>query len=636
MQTVEAHGVRREIRTDPWAVTTNDARRRPPSIRIRATAAWIVGSVGPVGRLLYERWWTAAILLAFVAAGWELFLRRRPSNPRIAWPLIVAVLAGFPMIAWVTIGRAPALLALLGVFAADAALVEWSPAPSWPTRRVRVAGAAMLPLVAAQAVWIRTEQRLPAAALIGLALVTVEIYHRRSSLMARVESVSTRVLTLAGSLFGNVILGVVASVFLYLPGLFGRLRDRARRRRAAESYWHTRHGSADGDRRQAGRPFASVDPATVVRRHLMGGVSVIVAVVIAAAVAQDRLPIDEGRASRAIAQPDSRDEDATSTGELEDQRVLQQRASEQKLSTLPAFEGVEFADELQAEQQSLDDGYMEATSEGLRVKDFSGRFTNVMNDERATLTPPSCDDCPTATVWLMGGSAGFGYGQRDDFTIASDLVRLAAADNISLTVRNFAVPALTIYQEAQKLEARLANEPPPDLVLFYDGYNDMSVTLLSFAVHGTEPQANARLDEVVGDWETVLTKGLDPQSVGSPQDLGSFAAKKYRTVRDDVDRRMSALGVATMYVWQPDALASPFQYEAATPIWKLPELYARYFDEGSDIASSALEPDVLNLRHLFDDHDRSVFFDLMHQNEPGAQMVAESMYPTLLTRLGAG
>jgi lysophospholipase L1-like esterase len=77
-------------------------------------------------------------------------------------------------------------------------------------------------------------------------------------------------------------------------------------------------------------------------------------------------------------------------------------------------------------------------------------------------------------VWFFGASALFGDGQRDDHTIPSEFARLAEADGIALEVRNYGRPGIAMWQELELFQQLVASGQQPDLVVFYDGFNDLA------------------------------------------------------------------------------------------------------------------------------------------------------------------
>ncbi len=105
-----------------------------------------------------------------------------------------------------------------------------------------------------------------------------------------------------------------------------------------------------------------------------------------------------------------------------------------------------------------------------RVRDTAGSCITVTDGIRAGYEPAGAD---LPVVWLLGGSAAFGVGQRDEHTIASEIARQSETAGRPVRVWNFAVPGFTSYQEALQLEQLLAVRHAPDLVILYDGMNDI-------------------------------------------------------------------------------------------------------------------------------------------------------------------
>jgi hypothetical protein len=75
-------------------------------------------------------------------------------------------------------------------------------------------------------------------------------------------------------------------------------------------------------------------------------------------------------------------------------------------------------------------------------------------------------------VFALGGSAMWGTGARDDFTIPSFLARQFKAKGIDAEVTNFGEPGYVSTQEVILLFRQLQKGNIPDVVIFYDGAND--------------------------------------------------------------------------------------------------------------------------------------------------------------------
>jgi hypothetical protein len=135
----------------------------------------------------------------------------------------------------------------------------------------------------------------------------------------------------------------------------------------------------------------------------------------------------------------------------------------------PAFRNAPWAAAMLAEQDHLPgvrDSYL-----GYRLDSVTGQYTNVVGGERVSYEPSG--GSRPLSIWFFGGSALFGDGQRDQHTIPSEFARLAEADGISVRVHNYGRPAVSMWQEVELFEQLVAAGKKPDLVVFYDGFNDL-------------------------------------------------------------------------------------------------------------------------------------------------------------------
>jgi lysophospholipase L1-like esterase len=114
-----------------------------------------------------------------------------------------------------------------------------------------------------------------------------------------------------------------------------------------------------------------------------------------------------------------------------------------------------------------------------RRKPYQGRYVNIdANGLRRTWT---CDenrrktDDPL-TIFTFGGSTMWSVGARDDFTIASCLAKKLDQMGIESEVTNFGEFGYVSTQEVIALLRQLQRRNIPDLVVFYDGVNDVYST----------------------------------------------------------------------------------------------------------------------------------------------------------------
>jgi hypothetical protein len=307
----------------------------------------------------------------------------------------------------------------------------------------------------------------------------------------------------------------------------------------------------------------------------------------------------------------------------------------------PAFRSSSWRDEYAGDVERLSLGYEPYVT--VRTQPLATPYVNVSGGVRQSWTPPT-DGRRQRIVWLFGGSATFGIGQRDDHTIASELARIGHARGVSIKVVNFGVPTFTNFQEVLRFERELHHRPRPDLAIFYDGANDLGIQSaypypqptrppMDVEFHDSTPESDstyalwARTSLVTILWRQ-LTGSLSTPAGASvaegaartppdPTDVAKYTASVYaRGVR--IARELGAeFRVETRFFWQPAA------WYRSSPAWPR--------------VRSSLPGEVVDLSAVFDARTEPVYIDDVHTNERGARIVAERMWrevgPALTDRL---
>ena len=283
---------------------------------------------------------------------------------------------------------------------------------------------------------------------------------------------------------------------------------------------------------------------------------------------------------------------------------------------------------------------------GYSLNDHTGRYVNVENRARRTLES-SLDSDEPLEVWFFGGSVMFGFDLlRDDHTIPSEVVRLADAAGVPIRARNYGAPGYVNYQETVLLSELVTGGGRPDLVVFYDGINDVSLQLLNGLLQlpgGGEPdqlQAQMTRDAIAESDEVPLSSNQPPAPLfPSPPTVPLTA----QAVVDDVNQVMRA-GMALS-----EALADRYDFEVLH-YWQ-PDLYSRAELDPGELAlldglgldeerlevmsallaavRAGLPPGITDLGAAMDDVPGPVYSDNVHINESGARAAAAAMYETL-------
>lgn len=613
---------------DPWAATgsAEPTFGGSAATRIGVVAASVLGSWAPVSVLVEQagaRQRTAAFVITVAALMIAVSVRRcRTSRSRVAAVLGLTVLG--VVLSRPLVGATPMLVAAAATTVGSVAL--FGPTHS----RAPVSGAAtraplaLLIVAASGVLWHNTTDLVPFGIAIGLAVVAIgarrSLGARPAAVTARVESAFSRLMAAAGA--ATVL--IVATPLLWIPGAAVAMRQRLRRStRASSPSWKPVFESALKDRAVSPTPVSAAGARRL--RSLAIGVAAFTVVAVAAiAVVAVRAEAPESSALAAEpAQPPV--EAAAPGGEDDASRTI-------RYSELPAGQGLDWADQVQIDKDSL--LLPPGPVAGYGLGDSASRYTNVVDGIRVTRAPQPCE-CELTDVWVAGGSAAFGTGQRDDHTIPSELVDLAEADGLHVRVYNLAVPGYTLWQEYQRVLARLAaGHPPPRLVVFYDGFNDVVVSFAHAAHSGS--LATPTINDAFNPFPVVSAAEINAAllPLGGARGMGAETGRRFVSLREIIRRHLEQLGIETAFFFQADALDTPLQREAVVNGESTlgPE-QLDLFAAALESAESEVAVGQHNLRGIYESTPTPVFFDLIHTNEVGSRIAAEQIYQQIAPRL---
>jgi lysophospholipase L1-like esterase len=291
-------------------------------------------------------------------------------------------------------------------------------------------------------------------------------------------------------------------------------------------------------------------------------------------------------------------------------------------------------------------------------KPVQGRFVNIDADAgRRTWNPP---DLPTdaARVYFFGGSACWGWGARDDYTIPSQLSRLLNARAPRFRVHNYGEPAYTFTQGLLYLILKLREGARPDYVIFYDGFNDVygayqsgqagAQQNLAALQEKLEAKPRKLFRLAVKDWleENLylysklyvnLRLAFRPekryQEVGAGlsdrelQDLAAGLVRYYAQSLSLLDGLSRAYGFRYACFWQPSlfteeqVLPGESRMEARLKDQK----FARLYRFTNQLLAEQKLPQFHNLADAVSRRTQPCYLDLTHMTEAGYGMMAKGM-----------
>ncbi|OQX76588.1 MAG: hypothetical protein B6D61_08585 [Bacteroidetes bacterium 4484_249] len=114
-----------------------------------------------------------------------------------------------------------------------------------------------------------------------------------------------------------------------------------------------------------------------------------------------------------------------------------------------------------------------------RRKSFAGKYINIDSNQRRKTVfekPENYSEKQEYRIFMFGGSTMWGTGVRDKQTIASQLGRLLSENGHNVDIVNFGESGYVSTQEVIELSLQLQQGNIPDMVIFYDGVNDIFST----------------------------------------------------------------------------------------------------------------------------------------------------------------
>ena len=268
-------------------------------------------------------------------------------------------------------------------------------------------------------------------------------------------------------------------------------------------------------------------------------------------------------------------------------------------------------------------------------------------------------------VWMFGGSTTWGEGQRDEYTIASWLARLAEEAGTPIEISNYGERGWTHFQEMILYEQLLALGPVPDISVFYDGANELTTqSLLDVAVPShTMAYAYAYAERLTG--KTVATEFLQQPATRAPWSAAWEAYQEHSAIdklagllrgepagaaprQDDgapgdgftSGQEENEDGLISNYdITDQDGIDAGKVYERGKALTL--EISRTYGVEPllfwqpmaqdvrpQQLARAELTDSTIDISGVLQDH-REVFIDAVHTNEEGARMVAEAIWKHL-------
>ena len=321
-----------------------------------------------------------------------------------------------------------------------------------------------------------------------------------------------------------------------------------------------------------------------------------------------------------------------------------------------AFDGVDFVEPLFREYHDSKEMAWTPYLYWRRPR-FDGEYVRVgEGGRRHTWSSPGHSRAPR--IFVFGGSTIWGAGARDDYTIPSLLAKELHERGVNVQVSNFGESGYVSTQNLLSLLLELRSGNLPDVVVFYDGANDLFAAIQ--AGHAGTPQnednrhREFNLSKHRGKLAALMLRksfvGIDrfatwlrrdEEASSSEIETDALAAEvvslytRNLQIAEALSRRF---GFATLYYWQPSVFSKSQRtpYEDSLVASRSARERALFARAGQGVAGSrelAMIDGFEDLSNAFDDTSAPVFFDFIHVSEAGNAVLAEAIGADLIIQL---
>jgi lysophospholipase L1-like esterase len=298
-----------------------------------------------------------------------------------------------------------------------------------------------------------------------------------------------------------------------------------------------------------------------------------------------------------------------------------------------------------------------------RRHDFAGTYITIKDGLRQTYKPAELSHRRGIKVGVFGGSTTWGVGSRNEHTWPSELARVAEEAGIVLDVTNYGESGYAEWQEVilltQVLTGAKLSYQRPDLVIFYDGFNEVWTQLeaeepIDRPTHFNDDgidhilrthneivpvlRANSAFhilkERLVGAPSDEAFGGELPKD--KPIDFARPAAHQYNAASEAASRLCASYAIPIVHFWQPSSLTrTPLDPgEQRFVEGDFQNFVKQVFRE----TRLLLRPETIDISNVLDQVQGPLFIDQAHVNETGNRVIATAIFAKIrpaLTELAA-
>lgn len=296
-----------------------------------------------------------------------------------------------------------------------------------------------------------------------------------------------------------------------------------------------------------------------------------------------------------------------------------------------------------------------------REKPYRSPTINVDQHGRRVV-PGNCERPEAFTIWAFGGSTMFGFGAPDAFTIPAHLAQILDRAGRCARVVNFGSSTWQSTQSLIELVKHLRTQAPPDVVIFYDGINEVASILDGAGPGGIWSNPYRRLAQALEEpgllegaaRGSVLLRIISNRVIQVDRRVGDRHRERIRADLPRLAKQMTEVyganlrmveALAKQYGFEPYFFLQPFPVlsgKALTPEERASfEIVSAEWIDGLPLMRSlygalASEPSLLShpryfdLSKIFDGMTEELFLEETHLLPEGNRIVAERIAQHLL------
>jgi lysophospholipase L1-like esterase len=293
-----------------------------------------------------------------------------------------------------------------------------------------------------------------------------------------------------------------------------------------------------------------------------------------------------------------------------------------------------------------------------RFKPMQLKFNTIYkNGLRKTANPSLKDSATAIKIFCFGGSTMYSSGARDEHTIPSELAAVIHKNfpEQNVEVTNFGCHGYTRASENIQLQRELVKNNIPDIVIFYDGVNEV-VSAHQNNKAGSPTNAYNRVKEfkVAHSYKKRIKLFINSSNlyrfvttmqrkIFSGQTYAKLTARSDALATDISDNYLGFVKLSKSleneYGFKVYNFLQPHIYSKKTLSEYEKGCYKdqQYYENLYTLSYEAIRKDSLmitddtfvDISNAFDVTEKTIFFDFCHTGEYGNQLVAEQMFAAI-------